>query len=186
MNTPRLETDRLILRPITLTDAPAIQKHFAHWEIIKNLSTDVPWPYPDDGAETFIREVLLPRMEKKWNYVWAITLKSTTEEVVGIVDFGLEKCEGGDRGFWIAQEHQGKGFMTEAITATNDFLFFNQGIERFIVGNASENEASRRVKEKTGAKYLRTINLPHHNGKNETQLWEITKENWVKTRGRDA
>ena len=48
----------LILRPLTLSDAPAIQRHFNNWNIIKTLATVVPWPYPDDGAETFVKREL--------------------------------------------------------------------------------------------------------------------------------
>jgi RimJ/RimL family protein N-acetyltransferase len=53
MLTPRLETERLILRPMALSDAPAIQRHFNNWNIIQNLATVVPWPYPADGAGDF-------------------------------------------------------------------------------------------------------------------------------------
>ena len=55
MDTPTLQTRRLILRPLALADAPAIQRHFNNWNIIQNLASVVPWPYPDDGAETFIK-----------------------------------------------------------------------------------------------------------------------------------
>ena len=55
MDTPNIQTRRLILRPLALSDAPAIQRHFNNWNIIKNMATVVPWPYPDDGAETFVK-----------------------------------------------------------------------------------------------------------------------------------
>ena len=32
--TPTLQTSRLILRPLALSDAPAIQRHFNNWNII--------------------------------------------------------------------------------------------------------------------------------------------------------
>ena len=44
-----LETERLVLRPFTQADAPAVQRGVAHYEIARNLLT-VPWPYPPDGA----------------------------------------------------------------------------------------------------------------------------------------
>ena len=52
--TPTLLTKRLILRPLTMSDAPAIQRHFNNWNIIQHLAQVVPWPYPEDGAVTFI------------------------------------------------------------------------------------------------------------------------------------
>jgi hypothetical protein len=54
ITTPILQTQRLTLRPLALSDAPAIQRHFNNWNIIKHLAAVVPWPYPDNGAETFI------------------------------------------------------------------------------------------------------------------------------------
>ena len=63
---PVLETERLILRPLELADAPAVQKTFPQWEIVKHLSSaSIPWPYPPDGAMTFIRDIALPAM-REW------------------------------------------------------------------------------------------------------------------------
>jgi RimJ/RimL family protein N-acetyltransferase len=36
--TPTFETMRLILRPLTIDDAPAAQRLFPHWEIVKYLN----------------------------------------------------------------------------------------------------------------------------------------------------
>ena len=55
MATPILTTERLMLRPLALSDAPAIQRHFNNWNIIRNLAAVVPWPYPADGAERFTK-----------------------------------------------------------------------------------------------------------------------------------
>jgi RimJ/RimL family protein N-acetyltransferase len=181
--TPTLETERLILRPIAITDAPSIQKYFNNWDIIKNLSTAVPWPYPGDGAETFIRENALPRMENKGHMVWGLVPKSGPNETVGIIDFGISRSSLGDRGFWIATEFQSKGYMTEAICRVNDYLFFELGIEEFRVCNAKTNEKSRRVKEKTGAVFIGMGELAHHNGETQSEVWEVTRENWAKIRG---
>ncbi|MGH3631037.1 MAG: GNAT family N-acetyltransferase, partial [Sciscionella sp.] len=59
--TPTLQTARLILRPLRLEDAPAVQRQFPHWEIVRWLNPVVPWPYPRDGAETNIRDCLQRR-----------------------------------------------------------------------------------------------------------------------------
>jgi RimJ/RimL family protein N-acetyltransferase len=180
MKTPVLETARLILRPVTLEDAPAIQRHFARWEIIRNLAPPVPWPYPDDGADTFLKNIALPQMRCGGGHSWAITLKAAGNECIGIIGFRFNAEEShGNRGFWLAEEHQGQGLMTEAITATNDYIFLDLKIDRFQVVNAKGNAASRRVKEKTGAKFLRMGELLHHSGETEAEIWEVTRENWL-------
>ncbi len=183
MKTPVLETDRLILRPISLDDAPAIQKHFNNWEIIKYLSKQVPWPYPDDGAEIFIREKALPRMEAGEAYIWAIILKNNADEPIGMIDFTFESKGQSDRGFWLAEPHHKRGLMTEAVSAVNDHVFFECGVKKIVVTNALGNEGSRRVKEKTGAKFLKIVELEHNNGQIKSELWEVTREAWEKIRG---
>ena len=50
--TPALETPRLLLRPLELADAEQIQIVFPHWEIVRYLAPQVPWPYPADGRFT--------------------------------------------------------------------------------------------------------------------------------------
>ena len=73
--------------------------------------------------------------------------------------------------------------MTEAVTAVQDWLFFEKGIENLIVVNAVDNVGSRRVKEKSGAKFLRNGKLMHKSGTDDTEIWEVTKESWAEFRG---
>ena len=37
-------TDRLILRPLEIADAPRIQEFFPHWKVVRYLQNRVPWP----------------------------------------------------------------------------------------------------------------------------------------------
>ncbi len=179
MKTPTLETDRLILRPISLGDTPAIQKYFDNWEIIKFLQA--PWPYPQDGAITHIRDVTLPAVKAGEQISWAITMKQT-EEFIGRIDYRLKK-EPPDRGFWLAIPFQGQGYMTEAIAATQDYIFKDYGLDYFIVKNLKSNTSSRRVKEKTGAIFTGLKKEPcTHHLEGPTEVWEVTKKSWEEAR----
>ena len=62
--TPEGSTDRLILRPLALDDAEQIQQQFAHWKVVRYLLSRVPWPYPPDGALTYLRDIALPQAER--------------------------------------------------------------------------------------------------------------------------
>ena len=183
--TPILQTERLVLRAITLDDAPAIQKYFNNWNIVQHLSMRVPWPYPDDGAETFIREQCLPKMEEGSSLVWGITLKEAeNDEAVGVVDYRFDDDDYGNRGFWIAEHLWRQGLMTEAVTAMQDYVFFELGVADIVVCNSIVNDGSRRVKEKTNAEYLGDVTLPHHSGQDQAQKWRIIREGWAEFRGR--
>ena len=147
MDTPVIQTQRLILRPLALSDAPAIQRHFNNWNIIKNLAAIVPWPYPDDGAETFIRQQLEKIAAGEEDYQWVLVVRFGDGEAIGSINFRPRSDSAkGNRGFWLAEPYWNQGLMTEAVAAVNDFAFKTLGIESFYVCNAASNEASRRVK----------------------------------------
>lgn len=184
VRTPTLETERLILRPVVISDAPAIQKYFNNWNIIKHLTTAVPWPYPDNGAEDFINKICLPEIKASNFLVWVLISKQGPDEAIGIIHFRHKIVSDGNRGFWIAEPFQGRGLMTEAVTAVQDYLFFDLGLEKIIVANAKDNPKSRRIKEKTGSIFLGEFELLHHSGEKIAEKWMVTRENWAKIRGK--
>ena len=170
-------TERLLLRGVLLSDAAAYQKNFADCEVIKYLSSAVPWPYPENGAEFFIKNIVLPNQGKdRWN--WGIFLKENPSELVGAVElFRPGKPE--NRGFWLAKKHWGKGYMTEAVRPVMDYAFTNLGFEKMVFANAVENTKSRRVKEKTGARFLEVKPANFVNPEiTHSEYWELTKEEW--------
>ena len=78
-----LETDRLLLRPLQLSDAEQTQPLFAQWEIVKFLNAAVPWPFPADGAFTYYRDVSLPAIERGDEWYWTLRLKEAPEQKIG-------------------------------------------------------------------------------------------------------
>jgi len=178
-----LETPRLILRPLRLEDAPAIQKHFPHWDIIKNLSTGIPWPYPEDGAAEFVN-MMVKHTRNSADECWAITEKGE-DVLIGVMDYRVEPNEDGHRGFWLGQHWHGRGYMTEAVTAFHNYAFDQLGVERLYFSNSINNPASGRIKEKTGASFVGFVEFPHHDGTTKTQRWELTAEKWRAFRDRN-
>jgi len=173
-----LETERLLLRGITKADAPAVQKHFNDYEVIRELAAIVPWPYPPDGAETFINSVLPEQGLDRW--VWGLFLKSEPDELIGIID--LRRHGDSHRGFWLSRQHWGQGLMTEAANAVTYYAFDELGFDKLILTNALGNTRSRRIKEKAGAVFLRTepFNFVNPDYKLH-EVWELTKERWKNT-----
>ena len=104
--TPTLQTARLILRPLAVSDAPAIQRHFNNWNIIQHLASVVPWPYPDDGAETFISRELEKVAAGEEIYNWMLVLRGGDGEAIGNIRFRPRSDnEKGNRGFWLAERY---------------------------------------------------------------------------------
>ena len=177
MKTPVLETERLILRPVTMDDAPSLQKHFNNWNIIRRIGVNAPWPYPDDGAESFLKMQQEFIREGKV-FLWTINLKDAPNEAIGLIEFRFREEMDDNRGFWLSEDHWGHGYMSEAVEATQDWIFFELGKDKVIAKNAFDNVASRRVKEKTGARHIGQDVGKYHEGEKVQDIWEITAENW--------
>lgn len=172
-----LETERLILMPLTLADAPAIQAAFAVWEVVRWLANVVPWPYPDDGAEMFVSQVALPAMAAGTAWHWSIRRRAEPDRLIGVVS--LTDRPEDNRGFWIDPVWQGQGFATEASAAATDYWFNVLDRPVLHVPKAVANPASRRVSEKQGMRVLRTLDLPLVSGMQPAELWEINRETWL-------
>ncbi|MDV6329903.1 GNAT family N-acetyltransferase [Asticcacaulis sp. 201] len=177
--TPVLETQRLILRPLRLEDAPWVQTHFAHWDIVRHLLAKVPWPYPEDGAETNIRDCLDRRNRGEALY-WALTFKGGNDELIGRIDLRPDNGDKEMRGFWLAREHWGQGLMTEAAEAVTAYAFTTLNWPHIYVTNASTNLGSHRIKEKQGFELVDTVAGAFVEGAATKAVWILTADRWRK------
>ncbi|MDR6609399.1 GNAT family N-acetyltransferase [Pseudomonas synxantha] len=175
-DTPTLYTERLILRPLELADADAIQQHFPHWEVVRYLNALVPWPYPADGALTYLRDNALPAIARGEEWHWSIRLKSAPEQLIGNISLMSEQDN--NRGFWLGPKWQGQGLMTEASAAVTEYWFNTLGRIVLRVPKAVPNIGSRRLSERTGMRLIRTDEGSFVSGNFPLEVWEITREEW--------
>jgi ribosomal-protein-alanine N-acetyltransferase len=181
---PILETPRLILRPLELADAPAVQRIFPQWEVVQYLNSLVPWPYPADGAESFIRELELPAMEAGTEWHWSIRPRQEPQRLIGCIS--LSDGEDNNRGFWLDPAWQGQGLMTEASDKVTDFWFETLGRSTLRIPKAIANPASRRISEKSGMRVIATGEADFVSGRLPQETWEITREEWRTRRNQTA
>jgi [ribosomal protein S5]-alanine N-acetyltransferase len=169
-------TDRLILRPLSLADAPQIQRLFPHWNVVKYLAAKIPWPYPPDGAEQFIRNAALPQMARGEGWHWTLRLRTTPDRLIGLITLTLSEDE--NRGFWLDPEHRGRGYMTEACAWANDFWFDSLGQPHLRVPKAVANRGSRRISQRMGMHVVRLETRDYVSGRLPSEIWEITAAEW--------
>lgn len=182
--TPTLETPRLILRRLELDDAGQIQDLFPRWEIVRYLDAVVPWPYPPDGALTYLRDVALPAMARGEAWHWSLRLKEAPDQLIGCIS--LMKQENHHRGFWMGLPWQGRGLMSEAVEAVTDYWFEELGLPVLRAPKAVGNIASRRISEKSGMHIVAVEEKDLVGGRLPSELWEITAEEWRARRSRKA
>jgi [ribosomal protein S5]-alanine N-acetyltransferase len=177
---PALETKRLTLTPLSLDDAPATQKYFPHWEIVRFLSAKVPWPYPDDGAFQYIKNVAIPAMERGEQWFWAIRLKGGPDHQIGCISLNSSPEE--NRGFWLGLPWHNRGIISEACVPVTDFWFDTLGREKLRVPKAMDNIASHRISVKQGARLVGVEKRNFVCGKVMAEIWELTAAEWKAAR----
>ncbi len=170
------ETERLILCPLRLADAPQIQNLFPHWEVVRYLLNRVPWPYPDDGAARYVRDVALPAIAREMQWTWTLRLRTNPAQLIGCID--LRRGDDDNRGFWLGVDWRGKGLMSEACVWVNDYWFDTLGFRLMRVAKAASNTASRRISEKQGMRLVGIKETDYVAGRLPTEIWEITVAEW--------
>jgi len=174
--TPTLETPRLLLRPLELADAEQIQAIFPHWEVVRLLASRVPWPYPPDGASTYIRDIALPAVERGDEWHWMLRLKTQPDQLIGGIN--LTKGDKDNRGFWLGLPWQRRGLMSEACEIVTNFWFETLQFPVLRVPKAIGNIASRRISEKSGMRLVATEERDYVSGRFLSEIWEITADEW--------
>jgi len=137
-----LETQRLVLRPITLADGPAIHRYMCDPAVTRWLPDGV---MDEAQAQAFARKNA-GRAAKA-----VAVVERASGQLIGHMPFhpwfGPATHE---VGWVIAAGHQGRGYATEAARALLDYAFGTLRCHRVIATCQPENAASWRVMEKLG------------------------------------
>jgi ribosomal-protein-alanine N-acetyltransferase len=145
---PILETNRLVLRQLTVDDSE-------NW--FKNLSDDgvavligmEPLENVEDSKS--IINSFIDRYEKKNGMAWAIILKED-ESFIGTCSY--EKIDNhnlsGEIGYDLLKKYWGQGFMAEALSAIIDYGFESLRLNRIEAHTAAINSASRNLLRRLG------------------------------------
>ncbi len=142
-----INTDRLVLRPVTLGDAPDFSKLAGEYDIAK-MTGSIPSPFPLLSAE--IRTIMF---EAAWRqhveYSYAISIDGG--EMMGELSLFKRKGEDGfELGYWLGRPFWGQGYMTEACQALIDVAENKLGLTQITAGVFEDNPGSIRILEKLG------------------------------------
>ncbi len=162
-----LETNRLILRPLTLADA---ETAYDGWTGDAEVAEYVSWlPHHSlEDAVAWLKEISWEQAvtpgSPRGNYIWGFVLKETGELFGSGGLIWEESYQLYQVGYNIRKSHWNRGYTTEAMKAVLDFAAEKLGIKRVAGGHAKENTASARVIEKLGFVYDRDDITPHVDG----------------------
>jgi len=162
MNTPILETDRLILRPFKEDDAKDV---FECWESDPDVAKYMFWTSHNDLEKT--KEWILFELEQiqssEW-YRFAIVLKQTKELIGTALIYYETEVEGWEIAYNLGKKYWGLGYATEAMKKVLIFARKQLELSEIVGRYAKENPASANVMNKLGFKYEKDIPYECNNG----------------------
>ena len=170
--------NNIYLRKLKFEDRFWINEYFNNINIIQHLSNQVSFPCSIEESTT-IMKINLMENENKNKYTFVICLKEN-DEPIGRVDYQKQQGNSFKRGFWLAETYWGNGYMTEAVTLSDNIMFTENNCESIKITNSIQNVASNRIKEKQGYKYLGIVDdQPSFNGETKSHLWILKKEDFL-------
>ena len=146
-----IRTKRLVLRELTLEDAPAFSKLAGDYDIAK-MTGSIPHPFPLYSAEF---KIMYMRRQKQRGlaYPYAITRDGGDGELIGVMDLFRSTPDAAlEIGYWIGKPYWGQGLSTEAARAIIKEARETLGVEALLAGAFADNPASLRVLQKLGFK----------------------------------
>ena len=177
---PVIETERLILRKLTMRDASDMFRYCQDKEVARH----VLWEAHTSILETraYIRYNLY-QYRSGAPASWGIELRETNR-VVGTIGYMSYNADNStvEIGYSLTREQWSKGLMTEALRAVIDETFHTLKVHRIEAMHFTDNSASGRVMAKCG--------MTHEGHMREricckgvfrdVEMWGILRKDWEK------
>ena len=177
---PVLETPRLTLRKIRMSDAADVYLYAKDPEVARHVLWEPHRSILDSRG--FIR-FLMYQYRNGMPGSWGIELKETGR-IIGTIGYMSYNADNAtvEVGYSIAREHWGKGLMTEALAAVIDESFRTLELHRIEALHFTDNPASGRVMEKCGMQHeghmRQRINCK--GVFRDVEMWGILRSDWKK------
>jgi len=172
----RLESERLILRPLAPEDLDAVYSFFGN---AKNLE-HFPAPFSRQQVTDFIARHGPTARENGLGFL-AVLLKSTGA-LIGDCGITLQEIDGTmehEIGYHFHMDHWRCGYATEAAQRMKQFGFEELQLERICSYMAEDHGPSRRVAERNGMTVDKIYNNPR-NRNLPTTVYTISREEWIR------
>ncbi len=178
-----IETDRLIIRVPTLDDLEKIQAaKEANWaELQQWMCWTSDDQRPIDAMRYYIETIIPADHEKGGLHLYAFH-KDNGDFVMSS---GLTPTDTPDvytTGYWGNVDYLGQGYATETMRAIIDFAFATHGATMLEIAYYEGNEKSRRIIDKCGFEFVRTLTKAHKSHATGEMLDEyryvLTRDQW--------
>lgn len=171
MENRKIETDRLILQPISVEDSQLIFELYNSPKFIKFIGDRNIRNLQD--AENYIKERFLPQLERLGFGNYLIIRKSDGKKMGGVGVFERDGLDVHDIGFSFLPEFEGKGYAYESASILLETVCKEFGLTKISAITTKQNFSSQKLIEKLGLKFQKTVRLP--NDDQELLYYEIDK-----------
>jgi len=167
----RVETERLVLRPITMDDV----------DLLVDLNSDPEVMRFINGGLPMARDEVVDAVRKHIGHRW-FAFERSTDAAVGW--FALVPTGDGERelGYRMHRTMWGKGYATEGSRVMLAKAFADPGVQRVWAQTMTVNTRSRAVMERCGMRFVRTFVGdwgPKFDGAEHGDVeYEITRSEW--------
>jgi RimJ/RimL family protein N-acetyltransferase len=143
----QIKTERLVLRPLMLEDAPAFSKLASDYDIAK-MTGSIPHPFPLFSAEF---KIMYLRRQKERGLAYPYAITRDGKELIGVIDLFRSAPDAAlEIGYWLGKAYWGQGLVTEAAKAIIQEARQSLGVKALLAGAFTDNPASLTVLKKLG------------------------------------
>ena len=149
VGTPIIETERLILRSLKMTDAQAI---FDNWLSDERIADNRVSAAHKSVSETIKKLTKIVNDYSKNDFCWWGIEQKVNGELIGEIDlYDFDNATGNcEVSYSIGYEWWNKGYATEALRAVVDFGFRQMNVHKIAAAHNTDNPASGKVMTKVG------------------------------------
>lgn len=150
-----LQTERLLLRPFSAEDAPALNR-ISNQKYVLDWMPD--WESTIEDTERLIRWFISQAAQATKTTARIMFAVELQGELIGMVGIGNKEEVDNEIeiAYFVSQVHAGKGYITEAVKAVSAWALNQLGLDFLMAIVETDNPASQRVVEKVGFQKLDT------------------------------
>ncbi|AZA81435.1 GNAT family N-acetyltransferase [Chryseobacterium lactis] len=152
------ETERLIIRPMSLEDAEFIFELYNAPKFIQYIGNRGVNSLTD--AENYIKNRFLPQIERLGYGNYLVITKEGNHKIGGVGIFEREGLDIVDIGYSLLEKFEGKGYAYEAAQKVKSIGMDEFGLPKISAIISKDNVSSQKLIEKLGLKFKKHVTLP--------------------------
>ncbi|MCZ3366976.1 MULTISPECIES: GNAT family N-acetyltransferase [Methanobacterium] len=139
-----IKCGKCTLRKWKSSDLENLVKNANNYNVSSTLRDAFPYPYTIEDGKEWIEFA----ENEEWGHNFAITIDDKAVGGIGLIVGKDIERKSSEVGYWLGEDHWGKGIASSALKGIVNFAFNNLKLERIFAVPLEHNTASRKVLEK--------------------------------------